>query len=149
MSKPTVLVVDDEIGIRGLVQAVLEDGDCRAVLAGTPSQALRLAEQDPPDVAILDFMLPEMAGTDLGLKLRERFGDTFPLVFMSAVDIPSSKLAALSSYLFLSKPFDIDNVLEAVRSALAPVQPRPLTISSSPDREESLASEPQRRGAAR
>ena len=101
MSKPTVLVVDDEIGIRGLL------------------------------AAILDYMLPEMDGVELGRRLRQRFGDTFPLVFTSAMDVPASKLAEVSSHLFVSKPFDIDSMLQAVQSALAPVQPRPLNAASA------------------
>jgi DNA-binding response OmpR family regulator len=128
MSKSTVLVVDDEIGIRGLMQAILEDSDYRPLVAGTPSQALRLIEADPPDVAILDYMLPEMDGTELGRRLRDRFGERFPLIFMSAMDVPKSKLAELSSYLYISKPFDIDSVVEAIHSALAPAQPRPLKV---------------------
>jgi len=129
MSKPTVLVVDDEIGIRGLMQVILEEADCRVIIAGRPSEALQLAEEDRPDMAILDYMLPEMDGTQLGRQLRQRFGETFPLVFMSAMEIPELKLAELSSYLFLPKPFDISNVVEAVESALAPVQPTPLTVA--------------------
>jgi DNA-binding response OmpR family regulator len=144
MSKPTVLVVDDEVGIRELMRAVFEDGDCRPVVAGTPSQALRLADQDRPDVAILDYMLPEMDGVELGKRLRQRFGETFPLIFMSAMDVPEAKLAEHSSYLYLPKPFDIANVLEAVQSALAPVQPRPLNADQAAPAESPAAARPRR-----
>ena len=149
MSKPTVLVVDDEVGIRGLMQAILEESECRAVVAGTPSQALRIVEQDAPDMAILDYMLPEMDGIELGRRLRERLGDAFPLVFMSAMDVPRSKLAELSSYLYISKPFDIASVLEAVRSALDPAQPRPLKVAAPLEAEESAGGQTKSRSASR
>jgi len=146
MSKPTVLVVDDEIGIRRLVQAILEEAGCHVLLAGAPSQALQLVAQDPPDMAIVDYMLPEMDGITLGRRLRDQFGNSFPLIFMSAMDVPMLRLGELSSYLFIAKPFDIGSMVEAVESALAPVQPRPLNAAvtapaakSSPARRRSSA----------
>lgn len=146
MSKPTVLVVDDEVGIRALIQVVLEDDGCNPLLAGTPSNALRLAGVRRPDLAILDYMLPEMDGIELGRRLRERFGDTFPLVFISALEVPKSKLAELSSYLYVSKPFDVGSLIEAVHSALAPAQPRPLNAGAP---EEPRAYPSTRRSASR
>jgi len=132
------------------MEAILEEGDCRPILAGTPSQALRLAQEDRPDLAILDYMLPEMDGVELGRRLRDQFGDTFPLVFMSAMDVPQVKLAGHASYLFLPKPFDISNVVEAVQSALAPIQPRPLKADAPTDVEEAPALRTaQRRSASR
>jgi len=145
MSKRTVLVVDDEIGIRTLIEAILEEGGWQAVLAGTPSQALRLAERDQPDMAILDYMLPEMDGIELGRQLRARFGPTFPLIFISAMDMPAARTAELSSFLFISKPFDIGSVIEAVEAALAPVQPRPMKRTESEALDDTQDSERGRR----
>ena len=133
MAKGKVLVVDDEPGLRALLQLILEDAGCEPIIASTPLEGIRLAEEHQPGMAILDYMLPQMTGVELGIRLRQRLGDDFPLLFMSVVDIPRRELAQLESYLFMSKPFDVSNVLEAVDSALAPVRPLPFTQPSPVD----------------
>ncbi|MBV8083442.1 MAG: response regulator [Chloroflexi bacterium] len=133
MAKGKVLVVDDEPGIRALLQLILEDGGCEPISASTPLEGIRLAGELRPAMAILDYMLPQMNGVELGIWLRARLGEDFPLLFMSVVDIPRSELAQIESYLFISKPFDVSNVLEAVDSALAPVRPLPFTQPSPVD----------------
>jgi DNA-binding response OmpR family regulator len=124
MRKPNVLVVDDEAGIQALLYTVFDEADCRPLMAGTPSQALRLAADAAPDVAVLDYMLPEMDGIELAHRLRERLGDRFPLVLLSAMAIPENRHAELPGLVFVSKPFDIDDVVEAVHAALHARAPR-------------------------
>jgi CheY-like chemotaxis protein len=115
--------VDDEAGIQALLYTVLDEADCRPLMAGTPSQALQLAADDAPDVAVLDYMLPEMDGIELAHRLRERLGQRFPLVLLSAMGIPEKQQAELPGLVFVSKPFDIDDVVKAVHSALHAITP--------------------------
>jgi hypothetical protein len=52
---------------------------------------------------------------------------------MSVLDIPHRELERVDSYLYMAKPFDLANLLEAIDSALAPVRPLPFSQSSPAD----------------
>ena len=62
---PLVLVVDDEPGIRTLVQVVLVGGGFLVVEAADGHEALRLAEQDVPDLVVLDWQMPGMSAPEV------------------------------------------------------------------------------------
>jgi CheY-like chemotaxis protein len=119
MARQTVLVVDDEPLVRGLVRAVLE-GDGYSVLeAGGAREALELARAHPEriDLVLTDVIMPHMLGTELAPLLRASRPDV-PVLFMSA---SRAALAAPPEPL-LDKPFTRDALARAVREALA--QPR-------------------------
>ncbi len=59
---PTVLVVDDNQQNLELLQAYLEDVDCQAVPARDGLEALEIIAKDPPDLILLDVMMPKMSG---------------------------------------------------------------------------------------
>ena len=116
-SQPTVLVVDDEAHIVDFIAALLEEEGCRVIRAYDGEQAWRLAETEQPDLVISDVMMPRLNGLDLLNRFRES-GDgrsTLPVILMSAVarQVPRADVA------FIPKPFDIDQMLNAVSSRLA------------------------------
>jgi CheY-like chemotaxis protein len=114
----TVLLVDDEHAILDALSGILEDEGFRVVTAGNGREALaRLQEGTPPDVALVDVMMPVMDGREL---LREMQGDPrwrdIPVVLMSAV--PQSILerdAPLTCAAFFQKPFDLWQLLDRLR----------------------------------
>lgn len=114
----TVLLVDDEHAILDALSGILEDEGFRVVTAGNGREALaRLEEGPPPDVALVDVMMPVMDGREL---LREVQGDArwrdIPVVLMSAV--PQAILerdAPLSCAGFFQKPFDLWQLLDRLR----------------------------------
>jgi CheY-like chemotaxis protein len=122
--KRTVLVVDDENEIRNILRIVFEQRGYRVLEAERGQVALRLVKDDPPDVIVLDAMLPgDLHGFDIAKQLKgsQRYGH-IPIVMVSAVykgwrfaeDLKSSyKVDA-----YLEKPFRVPDVIDAVERAL-------------------------------
>src|SRR5262249_50250553 len=84
--KQMVLVVDDEPDIRKMVRRLLEDRGYRVTEAGHGRDALNLIKEQPPDVIVLDAMLPEVHGFDIAKRIKgtERYGH-IPIVMISAI----------------------------------------------------------------
>ncbi|MBV8083354.1 MAG: response regulator [Chloroflexi bacterium] len=115
MSK--VLVVDDEVGIRALLVALLSDEGHDVIAAGDGRSALTLAEQERPDLLLLDIMLPALDGREVYRKVREIEGlERLPVIFMSAAALPP---VSEPSTAFVSKPFELDRLLTCVANMLA------------------------------
>src|SRR4051794_20686398 len=85
---PRVLVVDDEASIRALVRRALTDGGYDVAVAANGSEALRLVDGQtaPFDLFVLDVMMPEMSGDELGRRLRQRNSDVKLLYFTGYSD---------------------------------------------------------------
>src|SRR5687768_7770806 len=82
VSPKHVLVVDDEARIREVVEYALTREGFRVSVAADGQRALELAEQQRPDLVVLDVMLPELDGLEVCRKLRAR--SRVPIVFLSA-----------------------------------------------------------------
>lgn len=112
-----VLVVDDEPALRDLIRAVLEEEGYEVLTAENGRRALELLEEDRPDLVLTDLMMPVMGGHELMHRLRSRPGlDRIPVIVMSTARAASSVDAAAA---FVPKPFDIDQLLAAIRAVLA------------------------------
>jgi len=110
----TVLVIDDNEGLVELMKRYLTDHACRVVAASDGQEGLRLAQEIEPDAIVLDVMMPGMHGWDVLQRLRNhpRTLD-IPVIVCSVITNP--ELAqALGASLFLPKPVNQDNVLEAL-----------------------------------
>ena len=118
MTKPRILVVDDEPQLRRTVKISLEGHDYNVREADEGRSALREFEAFRPDVVLLDLMLPDMSGVDVCRELRKTY-DT-PIIVLSVVGDEQSKVAALDSGAddYLTKPFGIDELLARIRVAL-------------------------------
>jgi DNA-binding response OmpR family regulator len=123
-----VLVVDDEPEIRKMVRRVLEDRGFRVVEAARGHQALAMLKERPPDLVILDAMLPEVHGFEIAKRMKgsARYG-AIPIVMISAVyrgwrfaeDVRQSY--GVDAY--LEKPFKMADFVAAVDAALTQRQP--------------------------
>jgi len=106
-----VLVVDDERDILDLLTDLLEEEGYRVRRAADGEAALAEIERALPDLVVTDVMMPRLNGLELARRLRER---AVPTIVMSAavssVDDPC--------LVFISKPFDIDRLLDLVASVL-------------------------------
>jgi DNA-binding NtrC family response regulator len=114
----TVLVVDDEHGVRASVRAILED-TCRVLEAEDGSQALDLLRSNEVDVVMLDQRMPG----DPGIQLLPRVKSLDPtLVVVLATAVRDVKTAVeamrLGAYDYLVKPFDVDDIILLVQRAL-------------------------------
>ncbi len=107
----TILIADDEEFIVDLLATLLEDEHYRVLRAYDGEQALLAARRERPELIITDIMMPRMSGTELAAHLRaQEEGETTPIILMSAVRSPIT----VPNTIYLSKPFDIDHVLELV-----------------------------------
>jgi len=112
-----VLVIDDEPAIRALLRGALEPAGYDVIEADNAAQALAAAQAQAPHVVLLDLGLPDRDGLDLIAPLRKA-GAT--VLVVSARDATAQKVAALDQGAddYVTKPFDTDEVLARVRTAL-------------------------------
>lgn len=118
MSKPRILVVDDEPQLRRTVRRSLEGFTYDVREAQDGASALTEFEAFRPDVVLLDLMLPDISGVDVCRELRKTY-DT-PIVVLSVVGDEHTKVAALDAGAddYLTKPFGIEELLARIRVAL-------------------------------
>lgn len=125
-----VLVVEDDVDIRGLVENRLRRHGHRVVSVGSGEEALAaIAEKGAPDVAVLDVLMPGMSGLDLLRMLRADPGTAhLPAVFLSG-RIQESDVDAGRAFgaTYLTKPLVVSALVNAVESAIA----EPAAISAT------------------
>ncbi len=118
---PTVLVVDDNSELRGLLRSFLARRGYDVIAAGGPSQALAAAETHPGaiDVALLDVILPEMRCGDCAARLR-RSHPGVRMIYMSGYprEIAWERGNLDDDGLFVMKPFTPATLLSAIRMVL-------------------------------
>ena len=122
-ARATVLVVDDEEGLRGVLRRLLQDEGYTVLEAHNGVSALELlADQAGQDVGLVltDLRMPVMDGRQLAAALA-RLQPTLPIVFMSGFTAQLMDLRLVSPHLaFLPKPFQNDALLATVRERLEP-----------------------------
>ncbi len=116
---PTVFVVDDDAGVRASIQGLLKSARLRCAAFGTAEEFLRNKPPDGPSCLVLDVSLPGVNGLDLQRQLADA-GVHIPIIFITGHgDIPMTVRAMKSGAAeFLTKPFDDQDLLNAIRQAL-------------------------------
>ncbi|HYI54995.1 MAG TPA: response regulator transcription factor [Microlunatus sp.] len=106
-----VLVVDDDDGIREMLQSSLSFAGFRVTTAPDAQTALTLFGTDDPDAIVLDVMMPGIDGFDFLQLLRHR-GETLPVLFLSARDTVEDRIRGLrlGADDYLTKPFSVVEV---------------------------------------
>lgn len=119
----TILVVDDDPKIRSVLSRGLRFEGYTVQVAEDGAQALQVARIEPPDLVILDVMLPAMDGLEVCRRLR--LGMQAPILMLTARDAVPDRIAGLDSGAddYLVKPFDFDELLARIRALLRRVQP--------------------------
>ncbi len=118
MVKTRILVVDDEPGIRRYLQANLEDEGYTVLVATDGPEALKAFEMEQPDLVVLDITMPGMDGFEVCRRIRE-WSQT-PIMMLSARGNVDDKVKCLNLGAddYITKPFDPDEVLQKVRTAI-------------------------------
>jgi DNA-binding NtrC family response regulator len=131
----TILVVDDELGIRALLSEILADEGHTVELAENAAQARSVRESLRPDLVLLDIWMPDVDGITL-LKEWGLTGQlTMPVIMMSGhgtIDtaVEATKFGAAA---FLEKPITLQKLLRAVEQALVKPTPRPVAAPGGRD----------------
>lgn len=116
-----VLVVEDDASIREVISDVLQDKGYRVLPAANGADALRLLETDLPDVVALDLLMPVMHGwAFMEMYLEKTGGAPIPIVVVSVNPALPRSYARFGVREVVSKPFDVDDLLQAVEHAAPP-----------------------------
>ncbi len=115
-----ILVVDDSADNRFLVQTTLECGGYGVALAKDGKIALEKINQFPPDLILLDVMMPEMDGYEVTRRIRQNVDLSYIPILLITADERSSVVKGLDIGAddFIRKPVDVDELLARVRSLL-------------------------------
>jgi FixJ family two-component response regulator len=116
---PTVFVVDDDAGVRASIQGLLKSARLRCSSFETAEEFLRNKPPDGPSCLVLDVSLPGVNGLDFQRQLSDA-GIQIPIIFITGHgDIPMTVKAMKSGAVeFLTKPFQDQELLDAIRQAL-------------------------------
>jgi DNA-binding NarL/FixJ family response regulator len=134
----TVLVVDDDDGHRELISTVLGRAGFSTVDASNGEEAMAVARRHQPRLVVLDVRMPDLSGYEVCRRLRDEFGDTVSIVFLSGertegFDRAAGLLVGADDYLV--KPFSPDELLARVRVRLPRAVEEPAPASDLTKRE--------------
>jgi two-component system, OmpR family, phosphate regulon response regulator PhoB len=117
-SPMTVLVVEDDPGLRALYRAALQVEGFPVVAVEDGVDALRYIETTRPAAVVLDMQLPRLAGRDVHREIAGR-ADTrnIPIIVVTGGDIDDLNPSEFAC--ILRKPFDAESLVNAVRDCLA------------------------------
>ena len=118
MSGQHVLVIDDDLHIRRLLQSTLVRGGYQPIEATTAAEAIAQVKASAPDAILLDLGLPDRDGLEIVPLLRQH--SQAPILVVSARDAIDQKVAALDlgANDYVTKPFDSEEVLARLRASL-------------------------------
>ncbi len=118
MAGEGVLVVDDDDSIRQIVRLCLSDEGYRVREAPNGLAALELLQGFQAELILLDLRMPVMNGWEFAQRYRALPGPHAPIVAFVAALNAQDECAGLEMAAVLSKPFDLDDLLRAVRAQL-------------------------------
>jgi len=129
----TILVVDDELGIRALLSEILTDEGHSVELAENAAQARASRERQRPDLVLLDIWMPDVDGITLLKEWGAAAQLTMPVIMMSGhgtIDtaVEATRFGAMA---FLEKPITLQKLLRAVEQGLAKPASRALQPASA------------------
>jgi two-component system, OmpR family, alkaline phosphatase synthesis response regulator PhoP len=113
----TILVVEDEPGIRLSLSDELESAGYRVVTAENGEKALAAAAREKPDLIILDIMMPVLDGTEVCKRLRAR-GDRTPIIMLTVRDTEVDKVLGLELGAddYMTKPFSLRELVARIKA---------------------------------
>lgn len=114
-----LLIVDDQFGIRILLNEIFQKEGYKTYQAANGVQALNLVQNERPDLVILDMKIPGMDGLEI-LKRVKKMDQTIKVIIMTAYGELDMIQEAIENgaITHFSKPFDIDEIIEAVKKEI-------------------------------
>jgi excisionase family DNA binding protein len=120
-SRPLVLIVDDDDGLREYLRSNLEIEGYLVREAASAEEGLAVLEDEPPDLILLDVMMPRMSGWEMLQRVQEKHGVGAIPVIMFSGKVDDREAAAAEergAQAFLGKPFDPEQLLASTRQLL-------------------------------
>lgn len=122
MDKKKILIVDDEMDVRLMLEKSLASEGYSAITAGNGNDAISLAKAKCPDLIILDRVLGDMLGEEVAAKLKE-YPKTknIPVLFLSALFSKEEEIEkehVFGGHVMFAKPYDIERLLTAIDKLL-------------------------------
>jgi len=119
MPKKKILVVDDEKLIRWTLRQKLGEWGYEAIEAETGTAGVKIAQDEPPDLVLLDMKLPDAKGTDVLEEIR-KVGPDLPVIMITAFGVIEDAVTAMrrGAYDFVTKPFDVPKLQNTILRAL-------------------------------
>jgi excisionase family DNA binding protein len=118
---PVILIVDDDARLREFVRVNLEMDGYSVREAASAAEGLAALEEEPPDLILLDVMMPEVDGWEMLRRVRERHGvDSIPVIMFSGkVDERTAETAEeRGAQAFIGKPFDPQQLIQSTKQLL-------------------------------
>jgi len=114
-----VLIIDDDDGMREVLQEALTQRNFEVTSRGSADEALRLLTEHEIDVVVTDFNMPTMTGVDLCRRIVANRED-LPVIVMTAFGSMETSVAAIraGAYDFVTKPLEIDDLVMTIERAL-------------------------------
>ena len=128
----TILIVDDEIGIRELLSEILRDEGYRVALAENAEQAKVWRNKTRPDLVLLDIWMPDTDGITLLKDWASNGMLTMPVIMMSGHGTIDTAVEAtrIGAFGYLEKPIPLQKLLSTVTKALRGGRNKPATVFS-------------------
>ncbi len=119
MRKHKILVVDDEHLIRWSLDQNLKKQGYEVTTAGSGEEAMRLVQEESPDLMLLDVQLPGMNGMEVLEKVKETEEDVI-VIMVTALGVLETAVKAmrLGAYDYINKPFNLDELAIVIKKAL-------------------------------
>ena len=109
----SILVAEDDRGIRTLLELILQGVDCSVIAASDGAEALQLARKHRIDLLLVDVNMPRLDGASVCRAYRAN-GGAAPVVLLSASSDGPDTARACAADGFIAKPFQIATILETV-----------------------------------
>ncbi|MBN2810611.1 MAG: response regulator [Spirochaetales bacterium] len=118
-----ILIVEDDVSVSGMVQALLEEEGYQVSTVPSAEKAKEILNTEKPELALVDIILPGQGGMDLILELHTAYPDLKVVLTSGKIDMNKSTFKVLAHQFgvisILPKPFTVEELLETVRDALA------------------------------
>lgn len=118
----TALIVEDHPDQAMMVAGLLRYQNFEPIVAGTGELGLKLARDHPPDVVLLDLMLPDISGFDVCRRLRsDRATMLLPIVMLTALGDATNRMQGfrVGANAYVTKPYGIQDLIDAIATARA------------------------------
>ena len=110
----SVLVVEDDLDLLGLMEMLLADAGYPVRTAGDGQRALERVAEGMPGLILLDMRMPVMNGWEFAREFRNRYGRACPIVVVTAAENAQLRAMEIEAEGWLAKPFELDDVLRMV-----------------------------------